>query len=420
MQVKSKIFKRGSGKSLGKWVVRVEYFDHLHGKTRFMERELLRRSDAVDVRNRLENDIKKSYGQIQTGERMTFRQLAATCEKTIYRPAVIVEGRKIEGVRAHNTAMNHLTVLNEFFGKWLIGQITVESLLEYRRWRLHRGSRHPSAKNSATRVPVKLATVNRELSAMRRIMRLAHAKGWVTKDIFFKTGVIEEAAELERTRLLSDSEEFLLLAACQGTRSVVYERTRHGRKEKITATHSVDNPHLKAMILLALDAGLRRGEILKLKWEDMDFDGGIISILGTNTKTERQRLAPLTQRAKSELLSIRFLGKGQQVFPFKEFKRSWATAKRIAGIDDLHFHDLRRTAITKWLQHGHPIALAGKIAGHSRLETTMKHYTAADEDIVRDFADQMNVFQDKRVESGSRRLPPNLRTQIRPKNALGK
>lgn len=52
------------------------------------------------------------------------------------------------------------------------------------------------------------------------------------------------------------------------------------------------------MIILALDSGLRRDEIFKLRWQDIDFGNGIIRVLGTNTKTERERLAPLSGRAK--------------------------------------------------------------------------------------------------------------------------
>lgn len=48
-----------------------------------------------------------------------------------------------------------------------------------------------------------------------------------------------------------------------------------------------NNPHLKAIILLDLDSGMRRGEILKLEWAAIDFDGSIIRILGTHTKTLR-------------------------------------------------------------------------------------------------------------------------------------
>lgn len=52
--------------------------------------------------------------------------------------------------------------------------------------------------------------------------------------------------------------------------------------------------------------------------------------------------------------------------------RFFATAKRLAGIEDLHFHDLRRTVVTRWIQQGNPLALAGKLAGHSQLQTSNK------------------------------------------------
>ncbi len=84
MEVKSKLFKRKTGKSKGKWVVRLEYFDQLSGKTKFAERQAARRSDASDERDRLISEIKKSHGQIQTGERMTFKDLASLCEKGNY------------------------------------------------------------------------------------------------------------------------------------------------------------------------------------------------------------------------------------------------------------------------------------------------------------------------------------------------
>jgi integrase len=231
------------------------------------------------------------------------------------------------------------------------------------------------------------------------MMRYAYAEGWITRDIFFQAGVIDTSAEMERTRRLSETEETRLLAACQGERQTTYTRTRRvnartrpGEQETITATETVDNPHLKALILLAIDAGMRRGELLKLRWEDIDFDASIIRVLGTNTKTERERLAPLTDRAKAELERVREFTPGDMPFPFADFKRSFATAKKLAGIENLHFHDLRRTAITRWILQGHPIALAGKLAGHTRIETTMKHYTSSDADIVRGFTEKMNAI----------------------------
>ncbi len=381
MNIKSKILKRKTGKSKDKWIVRIEYFDEMLGKKRYMERHADKKSDAIDERDRLIKELEKSHGQIQTGERMTFENLADICEKNFYQPAMIVEGRKIAGVRSHQTAQWNLTILKKFFGKRLIRHITTESLTDYKLWRLEIGSQQPTAKRNDSKCPVKLATINRELSAMRRVMRFAYGKGWTLKDIFFNAKVIEMSAEIERTRLLTADEEIRLLSACQGTRPVTYKRRKRGNPnefEEITATHDIDNPHLKAIILLAIDSGMRRGEILKLRWEDFDFENNIIRILGTHTKTERERIAPLSQRAKDELKRIREFTPGEKPFPFADFKRSFATAKRLAGIEDLHFHDLRRTAITRWLQQGTSLAFAGKFAGHSQLQTTMKHYTATD------------------------------------------
>lgn len=399
MKIKTKIFKRKTGKSEGTWIIRIEYFDELLGKKRYMERHAEKRNDAVDERDRLVKEIEKSHGQIQTGERMTFDDLAGVCESNFYKPAVIVEGRKIAGVRAYKTVEGQINMLKKFFGKRLIKQITTESLTDYKIWRINNGSQHPVIKGKSEHKQIKLATVNRELSTMRRMMRFAYGKGWILKDIFFNAKVIEMSAEIERTRLLTVDEEIRLLTACQGEREIEYSRIRHGKEEKIKAIHDVDNPYLKAIILLAIDGGLRRGEILKLRWSDLDFDNNLIRILGTHTKTERERLAPLSERAKDELNRIKKLSSGVKPFNFDCFKRSFATAKRIAGIDDLHFHDLRRTAITRWIQQGTSLAFAGKFAGHSQLQTTMKHYTATDAQMIQDANERMNSFNSKTFDN---------------------
>jgi len=385
MEIKNKVFKRKTGKSKGKWVIRIEYFDETFGKNKFMERHAEKRSDAIDERDKLIADIKKSHGQIQTGERMTFEQLADFCEKHFYQSAVIVEGRKVAGVRSVNTVKAQLAVLKKFFGKRLIKAITTESLTDYKLWRLKTNSERKG-------VPVKISTVNRELSVMRKIMRIAFGKGWILKDIFFNAKVIEVSNETERTRRLSKVEETRLLNSCQGEREITYKRKIKGIEKEVTATISVDNPQLKAMIILAIDSAMRRGEIFKLRWQDFDFDNNLIRIVGTHTKTERARIAPLSQRAKDELEKLKKITSGENPFPFIDIKRSFATAKKLAGIDDLHFHDLRRTAITRWLQQGTSLAFAGKFAGHTQLQTTMKHYTSTDAEMIQETNERMNNY----------------------------
>jgi integrase len=191
---------------------------------------------------------------------------------------------------------------------------------------------------------------------------------------------------------LTKDEEIRLLESCRGERQVEYKRKINGIEKDVTATISADNSHLKAMIILALDSGMRRGEIFKLRWQDIDFENNLIRIIGTHTKTERERIAPLSQRAKDELEKLREISVGENLFPFTNIKRSFATAKRLAKIDDLHFHDLRRTAITRWIQQGTSLAFAGKFAGHSQLQTTMKHYTATDANMVQELNERMNNY----------------------------
>ena len=378
MEISAKVFKRKSGKSKGKWTARVSYLDHLTGMVRTIEKAKDKRADAIDERDRLVNEITKSHGGIREGERMTFERLTEISCKQFYKPAVIENGVKTEGVRSFASIQSALKNLNQYFGKRRIGEITAESLFDYRERRKRQG--------------VKIATINRELEAMRRMMRYALSKGWMVRDIFFGAKVIVNSAETVRTRILSNSEQERLLAACEGERDVTYERLHYGRTETITARLKADNPHLKAIILLAADAGMRRGEILKLTWEDIDLDAGIVTVRASNTKTEKMRLVPLTARAKAELQRIRTFApeSERRPFPFVDFKNSWQTAKRIAGIDDLRFHDLRASAITRWQTDGVPLAIASKIAGHSDTRTTAKYYTSADIEIVQALAETMN------------------------------
>jgi len=378
MEISAKVFKRKSGKSKGKWTARVSYLDNLTGTMRTIEKAKDKRVDAIDERNRLVNEIKKSHGGIREGERMTFERLTEISCKQFYKPAVIENGVKTEGVRSFASIQSALKNLNQYFGKRRIGEITTESLFDYKQRRKKQG--------------VKIATVNRELEAMRRMMRFAFSKGWTVRDIFFGAKVIVNSAETVRTRILSESEQKRLLAACEGERDVTYERHHFGKTETITARLKADNPHLKAIILLAVDAGMRRGEILKLTWDDIDLDAGIVTVKASNTKTEKMRLVPLTDRARAELGRVRTFAPegGSRPFPFVDFKNSWRTAKRIAGIEDLHFHDLRASAITRWQRDGVPLAIASKIAGHSDTRTTAKYYTSADIEIVQALAETMN------------------------------
>src|SRR5262249_42445563 len=126
------------------------------------------------------------------------------------------------------------------------------------------------------------ATVNRELSLLRRVLNVAVENGWLVKNPF-KAGkpLINMSDEKERERVLTREEEERILSLCVDQRA-----------------------HLRPIIICALDTGMRRGEVFKLKWSDVDFDNRLITMRQLNTKTQRERQVSMTERLYSELMAL--------------------------------------------------------------------------------------------------------------------
>jgi len=392
MKHRSKLYKSKQETRKGKWIARIIYTDSVTGREKEKQITRDKRADAVDARDAFIEDLKKSHGGVTEGSRMTFNDLATTLENTHYKKAIIVEGLKTEGVRSLAPVKSYLKVLREYFGKQKIGEITTTHLRAYQKWRLKIGSRRAEVIASGEFKAVKLTTINRELQTMRMMMNHALAQGWITRDVFHGSKVIVAAAEKDRTRVMTEDEERRLLAACElGDRKVTYTRKHYGEEREVTQTVNSDNPRLKAGILLAVDSGMRRGEILKLRWSDIDFEESKINIVGSHTKTERERDAPLSFRAKLALMNIRELyPEEERPFPLTDIKTGWRTALDLADIKGLQFRDLRTTAITRWQKMGLPQAFAGKIAGHANQKTTQKYYTVVDAETTATFTEAMD------------------------------
>lgn len=344
MKIKRSIFKRKSGKSEGKWIARLVYVDSI-GKTKQVERICETKRAAGDLCDRMSVELSKSHGSVQTGDKMTFNDLADYCAKHFYKSATYAEGRLIEGVRSITTATAQLKVLREYFGRLSLRSIGHLTLRDYRSNRLATVSKHTGRK-------ISVATANRELAMMRRMINIALREGWIVRDPFSgDRSLINLTAEKKRERILSRNEEERLLSACT----------------------SDIRAHIRPLIILALDTSLRRGELFRLRWEDIDFENRTIKIDATHTKTQREKIVPLTPRAEAELNRIRPFAQDTRVFPFTDVKHSFNAATKEAGLDGVRFHDLRHTAITRLVRGGFSIGEAGKIAGHTQAQTTYRY-----------------------------------------------
>src|SRR5262249_43751714 len=148
--------------------------------------------------------------------------------------------------------------------------IQVANLRGYRKHRLFCKNRRGE--------PLSVATVNRELSTMRAMLNEALVNDWILTNPFKKVRsgeLIRIVDESSGETILTIEEEKALLAACSGDL----------------------RRHLKALVVAALDTGARQGELLKLRWSDIDFEEGVIkNVTSYKGKTIQRREVPLTGR----------------------------------------------------------------------------------------------------------------------------
>ena len=152
-------------------------------------------------------DIGATDGQAPHNERMTFTDLCDYFEKHYVREADYVDGRKVAGVRSLGTAKGQLTVLRDHFGSCRLGSITHGDVRQFRAARL--------AQKTRTYGQRTIASVDRELSMLRRMLNVAQREGWILRNPFAAgDSLISLADENKRERILTRDEELKLLAAC--------------------------------------------------------------------------------------------------------------------------------------------------------------------------------------------------------------
>ncbi|HYX29339.1 MAG TPA: tyrosine-type recombinase/integrase [Pyrinomonadaceae bacterium] len=380
MKPRGTILKRKARARGGKdsWWARVNYVDPVTGKRRDLQRRAKSKSDAQDLRDELVNDITKTHARSVRGERMTFGDLCDYFQEHYLKPAQYVDGRKVGGVRSLMTPLGQLKVLRGYFGERRLRSISHGDVRTFRAVRLKTPTRADLARHEAAvklyqnalkrkqktekpqmQVTRTIATVNRELSLLRRMFNEAYREGWIVRNPFTAGGsLISIADEKKRERILTREEETRLLEACCAP-----SRT-----------------HLRAIVVCALDTGMRRGEIFSLRWRDLDFDNRVLTIQATHTKTMKERQVAMTGRLAIELERLRAMAPDNasgRVFGISDnVKKSFNAARSAAGLADVRFHDLRHTAATRLVSLRIPLPEVGRVLGHTQPVTTYRYVNA--------------------------------------------
>lgn len=143
-------------------------------------------------------------------------------------------------------------------------------------------------------------------------------------------------------------------------------------------------PYLADLIRVAVNTGCRRGELLGLRWSQVDLEGGVIRLEGSDTKNGKPRIVPLNQQALAAVASrARYRAvncpESDWVFCRKSGERnisiqsSWEAVLLEVGLEDFRFHDLRHTCGSWLVQSGVPLADVKDVLGHSTIRMTERY-----------------------------------------------
>lgn len=225
------------------------------------------------------------------------------------------------------------------FGSKLLSEITTRDIEAYKNQR---------------RDEVAPATVNRELSCIKHMLGKAVKWGYLSANP--ADGVAKFKEPPGRVRYLNEDEIERLLECCSG--------------------------HIRPVVVMALNTGMRRGEILGLKWQDVDLPNRVSKVI--RTKNNEMRMIPINGTLYNELAALEPGIGNCHVFvdqdgnPLGNIRTAFCGALRRAGIKSFRFHDLRHTFASRLVQAHVDITTVQKLLGHKDIRMTLRYSHLSD------------------------------------------
>jgi integrase len=350
----------------GNWYARTTVMDS-SGKRRNVKRRAKDKTEARQILKTILRQIDDEGEKTLDAATTTFNDLADYYAERYLKPAEYRNERKIGGLRALDRAERALRLFREHFGAKRLRGITYGDLYNFRAMRLSMTTQYKQQRS--------IASVNRELVVLRRILNIGVREGYLIKSPFNSgDSLISAADENKRERILSREEEVKLLAAIDA----------EPKRE-----------HLKGILLVALDCALRRGEIFTLRWSDIDLQRRTITVRAFNCKTARSRTVAMTTRVYEDLIG-RWLNSKQEletlIFGIRvTIRTAFAKACKVANVHNFHLHDCRHTAITRMIRAGLPPVEVMRISGHTTL-SCLYRYSNLDSDAVHRAAAALDAY----------------------------
>jgi len=216
------------------------------------------------------------------------------------------------------------------------------------------------------------ATVNRVFALLRHLFNEAVGRRYL-KDTPCR-GVQQRRVNNQRVRFLTAAEMTRLLAAA--------DELAEGKVEGEKGRKKQGSPWLRPIIIIAVNTGLRFGELINLQWSDVDQKNRILTLRETKDGTTAR--VPFNDEVWLALETMPRVAGNPYLFPGRwgrrdNIKRAWADALNRAGIADFHFHDLRHTFASHLVMAGVDLNTVRELMRHKTLDMTLRYAHLAPE-----------------------------------------
>lgn len=236
------------------------------------------------------------------------------------------------------------------------------------------------------------ATCNRDLTALKAFISKAVEWDHLESNTLTKVKPLKVDC-VAKVRFLSDEEEQRLMKALDDREETArVERTTANiwRKDRgyplfqdLNAVTYLD--HLKPMVLISLNTGVRWGELTNLMWNSVDLKKALITVIGDKAKSGKTRHIPLNSIALNALKEWKKQSNGIVVFPGKDgnaldnVNKSWHSVLKTAQIENFRWHDMRHHFASWLVMAGVDLNTVRELLGHSDLKMTLRYAHLAPE-----------------------------------------
>ncbi len=233
----------------------------------------------------------------------------------------------------------------------------------------------------------KPSTVNRKMGAISGVFSRAVDWEYIAAHPMGKLKQLKVDA-LARIRYLSKDETKALRSALDAREERMRAERDSANKWRLERGRALYDDlrqrafadHLKPMVLVSLNTGVRRGELFNLQWSDINFQSKTIAVIGEGAKTGDTRYIPMNAETlatlegwKQQSAKTGFVFPGKQGERTTDVKKAWLELLKQAQVVDFRWHDMRHDFASRLVMAGVPLNTVRDLMGHADLKMTLRY-----------------------------------------------